>query len=331
MILQFFPKLTSLAVSDCKVTRVSKEDFDGFECLKELYFGHNEVEYLPGNLFRNTRNLEYITFANNRIKYIDQDILDPLVNLKFFDLTGNSNVDVLYDRIHFGNVTLHGLKNLIALKCTRGVDPWKVIKIQRMQINDLTTRLDELNQKVIEMDTQLSQVKEATSEKALEATKNFIVKIGTNEYQVHREILVSFSPVIARAIQANPHAQSIDLQDISPDSFNHILNFMYTGNAPSHDANYIEIFAASCLLELNALCAISTSILKDKITPKNSYDILVLCNKYQKKNLMTKAFEEFSKNFPEKTLSFDLATQAENLKKLVKAKLDIDQVISGIN
>jgi cell division protein FtsB len=106
-----------LALIDCNLTSISRENLLGLANLKELYLTKNLIEKLPTGLFEPTPKLEVISFRFNKIKEIDADILKPLKDLKCFDLRDNISIDVEYDVINNeGNATLVQLKKAIK-KC----------------------------------------------------------------------------------------------------------------------------------------------------------------------------------------------------------------------
>lgn len=109
--------LTYLAFYHCGLTSINCEDLKGLESLTTLNLAQNDIECLPKGLFDYTPKLETITFSNNKIKWIDQDILESLNNLKFVNLRENVTINVKFDTFYGGDVTLPELKELIRKKC----------------------------------------------------------------------------------------------------------------------------------------------------------------------------------------------------------------------
>lgn len=153
--------------------------------------------------------------------------------------------------------------------------------------------------------------------------------IGAEEFKVHKSFLLAHCPKIASMVRENPQMEVFELneEEISVESFKEIINFMYIGVAPSPQSNLISLYAASCHLEINTLATIVAGMLKDKIDPDNSFEILIYCNEYGKEELKMKAFEEFSKNFPNQKLNQEIASQPQVLAKLNAAKMEVENIL----
>jgi cell division protein FtsB len=150
ILLDLARNLTHLFVVECNLTKISREDLQGLISLNELYLGYNSIEQLPKGLFEHTPNLEIISLWRNRIKEIDADILDPLKNLKYFDLLYNISISVVYSSIdgYRGTVTLAQLKTAIREKCAPGgniiAEMRKEIDSFKKDIVDLKKKNDDL-------------------------------------------------------------------------------------------------------------------------------------------------------------------------------------------
>lgn len=92
----FKPNLEILTIDRCTLSKITADDLKGFECLKVLSVQECGIEYLPGDLFKHTPQLEQVSFAHNNIKYIGEEILEPLQNLKRFDVSNNVNIHAYY-------------------------------------------------------------------------------------------------------------------------------------------------------------------------------------------------------------------------------------------
>jgi Leucine-rich repeat (LRR) protein len=71
--------------------------------LIELYIYGGDIEYLPGNLFEQTPNLEIVSFSSCKIKFIDSNILDCLHKLKHVSFSNNINIDAIYRTDYHGD------------------------------------------------------------------------------------------------------------------------------------------------------------------------------------------------------------------------------------
>lgn len=182
--------LNYLSIFECGLTRINGDELKGLEKLSTLDMGYNLIEYLPKGLFKHTPNLKIVCFDSNKIKYISEDILEPLHNLKHFGLDENESINATYDGI---NMSLAELRAEIVDKC----EPPAFLKELQKEIEALMKENEEL--------------------KASKATfiQNFTIKLNEKEFRVKKEMLVAHSPVLARLIGENPDAESLELKDVS--------------------------------------------------------------------------------------------------------------------
>jgi BTB/POZ domain/Leucine rich repeat len=316
-------KIEDLIITDSKLSRVSAYDLRGFNFLKCLYIRDCEIDELPADLFKNTPRLELINFHNNKIKFIGENLLNPLRSLKFFDLRGNTNIDYIYN-------SYSNIGSLEELTAKVNVLDKKYSEASRQEIVALKARCDELQNRVITgEDAREAIEKELNNQKRqIEDFGNFVVMLNGKKFKINKKILTKHSKTIAQMIDEKPDAESLELRDISEETFKHILNFFKTGNPPNENANWVELFAASCKLEVDALSAIVALNLEEKVNPENSLEVVNVCNNYNKyEELKMIAFAEFAKNFPHQNLNLELASDPEMLKNL-KIKLEMDKLLA---
>jgi hypothetical protein len=336
ILLDLVKNLTSLFVMDCNLTKISREDLRGLGSLKELYLTYNSIEQLPKGLFEFTPNLEIISFWRNRIKEIDADILDPLKNLKHFDLMDNISINAIYSSIedYDVKVTLAQLKAEIREKCApigkivaeirKEIDTLKNDNADLKKVNadlrkdnadlkkdnadlkkdsaDLKKKdKTGLKRKFDKLETNYNNLsvefKKLKQMKVNQIIYDFTVSINGKDFRVNKKILSSNSPVLKELIDKNRDADHLELQDISEKTFEQILNFMYSKNPPNNATNLLELFAASGRLQMKELMDATAKILIEKVTPDNAPDIIKLCNKYAHEELGKKAFNELKKKF----------------------------------
>jgi hypothetical protein len=305
ILLDVVKDLTFLQLLGCKLKKVTREDLRGLECLKELWMGGNNIEQLPKGLFDYTPKLEIVSFRSNKIKDIDADILDPLENLQFFDLTSNPMIIVMYDSVNKnGNVTLAELKEAIK-KC----DPVEKFKIEmkkeieavkkenvevKKEIQSLKRNFDELETSYSELKNDFKRLKEMKEKQII---CDFTVSINGKAFHLNKEILAANSPVLKRLIEENRDADHLELRDISEKTFEDILSFINSKNPPNNATNLTELFAASARLQMKELMDKTSEILMEKVTPDNAAEIIILCKKYGHEELRKKAFIELKKSF----------------------------------
>jgi Leucine-rich repeat (LRR) protein len=186
ILLDVVQDLTYLELYDCKITKITREDLCGLESLKNLFMGLNNIEQLPKGLFDFTPNLEIISFLNNKIKDIDADILDPLKDLKYFNLSNNASINVKYDSVeNKGNVNLEKLKKAIK-KC----DPVKKFMVEiNMEIETVKKEISELKKKIESVEKENATVKEENVkiQKKMDSVEKENVKINKEIDSVKKE------------------------------------------------------------------------------------------------------------------------------------------------
>lgn len=273
ILLNFMAYLKYLLLCNCKLTTITREDLRGFEGLEQLSLRDNYIEKLSKGLFDHTPNLEAISFENNKLKEIDAEILDPLINLKYCNLMGNESINVLFDYItDQGNVNWVQLKEAIR-KC----DPIELYKAEirkentavkkenyvlKKEIASLKWKLNELEKKYNQQNEYFSNEIKKLKENPI--VNNFTVKVGEKLFLVSKEVLIANSPYFARMINENPKANQMELHDLSATTFEEILKFMYTKNPPDEAADDLELFTASARLEMNELKELMAEILTNE-------------------------------------------------------------------
>lgn len=122
----------------------------GLTHLKVLWLNDNDLEYLPGDLFEETRRLEYISFEKNKIRYIDGEFLDYLTDLKSINFFGNAAIDKVYNSAFLtqGNASLMDIKSEILIKCK---PPWRMESNSKVLEHEEALSM-ELYKKVVECD-----------------------------------------------------------------------------------------------------------------------------------------------------------------------------------
>lgn len=88
-IFQRFPHLNRLYLP-IGLNSVRKDDFVGASNLYRLNLAHNDIEVVPGDLFKHMGKLEEINLANNKINSIEPNAFNGLARLRLIELTCNS-------------------------------------------------------------------------------------------------------------------------------------------------------------------------------------------------------------------------------------------------
>jgi hypothetical protein len=109
----FFPNLNAFRCIYCQIAFVENSDFDQFPNLKWLDLGGNIITFLPGDLFKNHKGLEYFSVSQNPIKYIGEGLFDPIPNLKYVSFFDTKCTPEELEG------TLEARKKIIIASCTR--------------------------------------------------------------------------------------------------------------------------------------------------------------------------------------------------------------------
>lgn len=86
---KFFPELTEIAIINSKLKSINKSDLKHFMRLKSLDLRGNGLESLDGDLFEFNPEIEYINFSDNKIKFVEENVLNSLLKLKHANFLEN--------------------------------------------------------------------------------------------------------------------------------------------------------------------------------------------------------------------------------------------------
>ncbi|KAG5668960.1 hypothetical protein PVAND_016866 [Polypedilum vanderplanki] len=353
----YFTCLEFLDLRACGIKKLEREQMKHFVALKEIHLNDNLIEFLSADLFIDNKYLEVLILSNNQLKYIEPEVFDYTKKLTNVDLSNNVNIDIIYAK--GSNITLKQFKNEIRLKCQ---PDWKIIHEQfkdsveekeqkkmfeirelnaakkelEKKISDLTIQKSEAEKKIEKLTKKVEEISQNQSKKSQETLKSilndenfkdFTIKIKDKNFKVHKIIIAAHSSLIAEILNDRPEIESLNFEDFDPETFKIILDFIYDKNIENEQKNFIEILKISGKLKIKNLMEISAEKLIQEATPKNSFEILLLANKYDLEELRQKAFDEFKKNFPNKNLKPDLASQTDKLRKLVEIKRLMDEIV----
>lgn len=88
-----FPRLEAIEVVGGKMVKLERNDIKIYPHLKVLWLPRNNIETLSSDVFQENLQLEKISFYENRLKFIDSDILKSLQHLKYINLELNDCID----------------------------------------------------------------------------------------------------------------------------------------------------------------------------------------------------------------------------------------------
>lgn len=296
-----FPNLITLKLHNAKLDNICSFYLKGFDKLGYLFLDYNHIEELPSDLFKHTPNLQQISFASNKIKFIGEGILEPLKNLKSFDLRYNPSINVRY---HYQSKPGDNSATLIAFqdaikRCKPLKDVWKVVDEQKKELSHLKNKLQGQEKEFAVLKKTCEALERKLEVYQVEACPvlDFNVKVKGKKFKIQKKFLAANSQLFANLIRDNEDVDTLTFEDISEEAFEEVLKFMVNKSPPKPTANFIELYAVSGRLQMKGLMEVCARALMDKVTPENSLEFLVLCKKYPNIALEKKALEELKKNY----------------------------------
>lgn len=312
-----YKNLRSLNIGQSNLSSITKFELK-FEHLRSIYLHENDLEYLPGDLFEFTKNLELVFLHNNKIKFIGPKLLDDLQCLREVKFDGNVSIDCSFIRNVFGvvpkKVSLDQLKFMIS-KCTPPLSEPEMIKKYRNQPKPSTSSASKvIGVKPNGFNDDLQKFL------ALDDFKDCTLKIDGREFKIHKLIFAARSERFAEMIKANPDDNVFRLDDISVKTFECVLDYVYTDKPPKTQ-NLIEVFLAAGLLKIKGLKNITAGLLLLSLNNEknlmNLFKIYQLAHSFEHGKMKLKAFEEIEKQIP----GIKFMEEPGKLKKIIEAKL----------
>lgn len=351
---KIFPNLTTIDIRISNLKNLCRNDLIEYKNLKEFRCYLNQIEFLPGDLFEDFKNLELISFYGNHLKIIEPNFLDGLSKLKFVDLRENLNFNKWFSTLpHLkGNISLDELKtellekfftqnsNLVKDFCLRlqlKVQNFRECKDKLVEKNlrlktkyensknekstltlNFQNQIDDLTSK---LETGLlADLKASTKD---ETSKDLIIFVNDRVFKVHKFLIVARSPALAEILKNNLELDNLNLVNITEEIFEKILKYLYTDELPGDDqTNYLHLFATAGKLKIEELKNHAATKLFDLINETNALNILEWSNKYDHKELRQKAFEEIKKKYPKLEFKDEWSTQFDKLLKIIQAYVD---------
>ncbi|KAL7013148.1 hypothetical protein ACKWTF_015219 [Chironomus riparius] len=312
---RIFPNMTMLWFCGGQIKKLSKDDFVEYRNLERFHCSKNEVEFLPGDLFEDTRNLDWICIEENKLKVVEPNILEGLDKLIYVSVQNLPEFSECFTVEDPQGLSLAGLKRNLMQKYVNYSRSLKnseeELRNEVQQLKDAKADLEQQNASIKEINANLqseleqeklknSQLLVVPQNKFLddlkafsqdETTKDFKIIIEDQEFPVHKFILAARSPTLAELFKANPAIENLNLVDISVEIFDKILKFLYTDELPGDDGtNFLHLFAAAGKLKIQELKELSATKLIDRFKKNNVLEIFKLSNKYEHEELRKEAF-----------------------------------------
>ncbi|KAL7011668.1 hypothetical protein ACKWTF_014382 [Chironomus riparius] len=150
--------------------------------------------------------------------------------------------------------------------------------------------------------------------------KDLKIKIDNREFRVHKFLLAARSSVLAEMILNNPDVENLNLVDISVETFEQVLHFIYNDELRDKKEinSFRNLFAAAGRLNIEVLKNIAAAHLLEEIDSDKAMSILSLSNKYNHDLLKDEAFKFIEKTNSFMTFKKEWASQPDMLSKLIK-------------
>ena len=132
------------------------------------------------------------------------------------------------------------------------------------------------------------------------AEANIIVRIDGREIPCHKAVLMAASPYFQAMFTSGMKeaiAGEIDLKEMTAETFELILEFMYTGNNIVTVDNVSSVIEASALLQIQALFEKCEDTLIDNITVETCWETWRLASVFNSEKVRDKAFEHILSKF----------------------------------
>ncbi|CAG9807182.1 unnamed protein product [Chironomus riparius] len=277
------PNMTNLTIWSSSLKNVNKNDLAEYKFLKKIYFMHNEIEFLPGDLFEGFTNLEVVSFMGNKLKIIEPNVFDSLKKLKHVNLSKNNNFKKFYSKYPEyinRNATLAELKGEVNHVICKNFQLYK--NITQKEAEKQQTIFYDINKLITD-----------------DSYKDFKIQIGDQIFSVHKFILVARSSTFAEIIKKNPEVENINLYGIPNDIFEKVLKYIYTDEFPNVDGlNLLRLFAAAGRLKINELKNFAATQILGTLNADNAIEVLKLSNRFSHDELRDFSFDEIKKKFP---------------------------------
>lgn len=202
-----FPNLTTLQVSHCHLKEITRPDLFGLEGLTHISMSYNDYSYLPDNLFVRMKNLRHISFNSYDLKYVNPEIIDPLLNnhIEYFLLSNGPDRRV---GVGPGN-NEHAVKEDINTRFERYINNNPSFADNFVQAHNLLWKSNVLT--------------------------DFTIVCGDKKYDVHKTVLYTQSTVLAALLTSDMRETkqgSMEIHDVHTEAVKEFIDFLYTGIRP---------------------------------------------------------------------------------------------------
>lgn len=146
--------------------------------------------------------------------------------------------------------------------------------------------------------------------------KDFVLKVGDEQFRVHKFLLAARSPTLAEIFKKDPEIECFDCTYITADIFKLVLDFIYTDKFPKgDDVNFVLLFKAASRLKMAELQNYTATKVIGQVNAENVLEIFKLSDKYNHKWLRQQTFNQIKKMYPKADLKDDWVNQIEKVER----------------
>lgn len=309
-----------LIIRDCKFTSMPTEVFKKFPNLECLYINESNLKSLNFDDVKMIEKLTTIELRENEIKKPDASLM-KLVNLK--------SLAYYEDRIM--TISRDFIKAIRSSKLTYLHIPCYPNKIEmtfdESFKGDIRDFADQLKFKmywdeVVTIPDASQHVCSGMSN--LFKTRDFhdfVIKVGDENFPVHRAILATHSSVFSAMFKSNMEESlkgEVSIVDFNAKTVEEFLEYIYTGNVPSTaDADWMSLLEISGKYDVQVLKKFCESQLVADLDSENAFDVLMLANIYDCPFMKVKAFQQIKEEVEGVEIEESLINEPEKLMEIV--------------
>lgn len=294
-----FTQLVVLHIANCGLQEISKCDLQPFKSLKILQLSHNAIQSLPHDLFGNTHLIEQLHFQSNKIRFISQYTLTPLLNLDFADFRHNITINEVYSSEGFSvAITLPELKVKILQQC----------KPSNEQISTVSSYVHNLWEG---------------------AFSDFKIKAREEVFSVHKAVLVVNSPVFAAMFSHQMEenvTNEMTIANFCPETIKEFLAFVYLRKIPEKCCSATDLYAMAEEYQVKELSSHIQWLIVFEVNIENASEMFKFGVLYDNEVIKQAAFQQIE-TFLNRKLPKDLMKSSENMMELLEAKDKLDEVV----
>ena len=148
------------------------------------------------------------------------------------------------------------------------------------------------------------------------------------KFKVHKIILAARSEGFAELLQNDPSATEMEVEDLSTETVEEFLLYIYSEKLPDNKKNFMEIFALASKLNVPELKNEMEKLILTQIDKENAGQTFSLAHKYESEKLKIAAFKEIQKMFPDRNLPDEMSKDFSLVQQLMELKSKIDDLLA---